>query len=153
MGELHLEILVDRLMREFNAEATVGQARRSPTARRSRQAAHREARALREADGRSRGSSPKCVMDDGAQSRRGQGFEFVNLIKSVELDPATSTSRRCERGSAATAMEGGVLAGYPVVDIRVTLKDGSVSRGRLERDGLPGLRGSQAFAGWDAKKA
>jgi elongation factor G len=118
MGELHLEILVDRLMREFNAEATVG--RPQVAYRETLRRPHTVNRRFAKQTG-GKGQFAHVVMDV-EPGQAGQGFEFVNLIKGGSIPneyiPAV------ERG-VRDAMEGGVLAGYPVVDIRVTLKDGS----------------------------
>jgi len=118
MGELHLEILVDRLMREFKAEASVG---RPQVAYRETLQKTREInkRFVKQTGGK--GQFAHVVLEVGP-AEPGKGFEFVNLIKGGaipnEFIPAV------ERG-ARDATEGGVLAGYPVVDVRVTLKDGS----------------------------
>jgi elongation factor G len=118
MGELHLEILVDRMKREFNVEANVG----------APQVAYREAiRKLAEVEG-------KFVKQSGGRGQyghvwikmepneTGKGFEFVDAIKggSVprEYIPAV------EKG-LVDSLPNGVLAGFPVVDVKVTLFDGS----------------------------
>ncbi len=118
MGELHLEILVDRMKREFGVEANVG----------APQVAYREAiRKLVEIEG-------KHVKQSGGKGQyghvwikmepneAGKGFEFVDAIKGGtvprEYIPAV------EKG-LNEAMPNGVLAGFPVVDVKVTLFDGS----------------------------
>ncbi len=118
MGELHLEILVDRMKREFGVEANVG----------APQVAYREAiRKLVEVEG-------KHVKQSGGKGQyghvwikmepneAGKGFEFVDAIKGGtvprEYIPAV------EKG-LNEAMPNGVLAGFPVVDVKVTLFDGS----------------------------
>ena len=118
MGELHLEILVDRMKREFNVEATVG----------NPQVAYRETvRGIAEAEG-------KYIRQSGGrgqyghtwlrveQLEQGGGFEFVDAIKGgsipSEFIPAVQKGVR-------EAMQKGVLAGYAMVDIKVTLYDGS----------------------------
>jgi elongation factor G len=118
MGELHLEIIVDRLLREFNAEANVGKP----------QVAYRETitktvksegRFVRQSGGR--GQYGHVWLTQEPQDP-GKGFEFVNRIVGgripKEYIPAV------EKG-VMEAMEKGVLAGYPMVDIKVTLIDGS----------------------------
>jgi elongation factor G len=118
MGELHLEILVDRMKREFNVEANVG----------APQVAYREAiRKLAEVEG-------KFVKQSGGRGQYGhvwikmepnevgKGFEFVDMIKGGtvprEYIPAV------EKG-LIDSLPNGVLAGFPVVDVKVTLFDGS----------------------------
>jgi elongation factor G len=118
MGELHLDILVDRMKREFKVEANVG----------APQVAYRETiRASTEVEG-------KFVRQSGGRGQfghvwlkiepqeAGDGYEFVNEIVGgvvpKEYIPAV------DKG-VQEAMEGGVIAGYPVVDVKVTLYDGS----------------------------
>ncbi|MBI5152916.1 MAG: elongation factor G [Parcubacteria group bacterium] len=118
MGELHLEILVDRMFREFKVEANVGRP----------QVAYKEAiKGKAEAEG-------KYIRQSGGKGQyghvririepreRGTGFEFINAIKGgaipQEFIPAV------EKGVKEATMKG-VLAGYPVVDVAVTLYDGS----------------------------
>src|SRR5260221_2256215 len=119
MGELHLEILVDRMRREFGVEATVGKP----------QVAYRESirRIVPEVEGKfitqssGRGQYGHVVLKVEPQEH-GKGFEFVDAIKggSVprEFIPAV------EKGVKET-LTNGVLAGYPVVDVKVTLHYGS----------------------------
>jgi elongation factor G len=117
MGELHLEIIVDRLLREFKVEANVGKP----------QVAYRETvtmsvaaegRFIRQTGGRGQYGHVKVQIEP----LPGGGFEFVNKIVGgtipKEYIPAV------EKG-VKEAMEGGVLAGYPLVDARVILLDGS----------------------------
>jgi elongation factor G len=118
MGELHLDILVDRMRREFKVEANVG----------APQVAYRETiRAATESEG-------KFVRQSGGRGQFGHvwlriepqeaglGYEFVNEIVGgvvpKEYIPAVDKGIQ-------EAMEGGVIAGYPVVDVKVTLYDGS----------------------------
>jgi elongation factor G len=118
MGELHLEILVDRMKREFGVEANVG----------APQVAYREAiRKMVEVEGKfvkqsgGKGQFGR-VMLKMEPNEAGKGFEFVDAIKggSVprEFIPAV------EKGLRET-LPNGVLAGFPVVDVKVTLFDGS----------------------------
>jgi elongation factor G len=118
MGELHLEILVDRMKREFGVEANVG----------APQVAYREAiRKIVEVEGKfvkqsgGKGQFGR-VMLKMEPNEAGKGFEFVDAIKggSVprEFIPAV------EKGLRET-LPNGVLAGFPVVDVKVTLFDGS----------------------------
>lgn len=118
MGELHLEIIVDRLLREFNVEAKVGEPqvayRETIT-----NAIKSEGRFVRQSGGRGQFGHVWLTIEPQAP---GKGFEFVNRIVGGaiprEYIPAV------EKG-VAEAMEKGVLAGYPMVDIKVTLIDGS----------------------------
>jgi elongation factor G len=117
MGELHLEIIVDRLLREFKVEANVGKPqvayRETVTA-----AVGAEGRFIRQTGGRGQYGHVKIQLEP----LPGGGFEFVNKIVGgtipKEYIPAV------EKG-VKEAMQGGVLAGYPLVDARVTLVDGS----------------------------
>ncbi len=118
MGELHLEIIVDRLLREFNVEANVGQpqvAYRETIAKMVKS----EGRFVRQSGGRGQYGHVWLTLEPQAA---GKGFEFINRIVGGviprEYIPAV------EKG-VAEAMEKGVLAGYPMVDVKVTLIDGS----------------------------
>ncbi len=118
MGELHLEIIVDRLMREFKVGANVGkpQVAYKETIKRS---AKVEGKFVRQSGGRGQYGH---VWIDVEPLERGKGFEFVNKIVGGaiprEYIPAV------EKG-IKEAMDSGVLAGYPVVDVKATLFDGS----------------------------
>jgi elongation factor G len=118
MGELHLEIIVDRLTREFRVGANVGkpQVAYKETIK---VAAKAEGKFIRQTGGRGQYGH---VWIEIEPIERGKGFEFVNKIVGGtiprEFIPAV------EKG-IVEAMEGGVLAGYPVVDVRVILFDGS----------------------------
>lgn len=118
MGELHLEIIVDRLLREFNVEAKVGEPQ---VAYREtiKNAIKSEGRFIRQSGGRGQFGHVWLTIEPQAP---GKGFEFVNRIVGGaiprEYIPAV------EKG-VVEAMERGVLAGYPMVDIKVTLIDGS----------------------------
>ncbi len=118
MGELHLEIIVDRLTREFKVGANVGkpQVAYKETIK---GAAKAEGKFIRQTGGRGQYGH---VWLEVEALERGKGFEFVNKIVGgiipKEFIPAV------EKG-VIEALEGGVLAGYPLVDVRVTLFDGS----------------------------
>jgi elongation factor G len=118
MGELHLEIIVDRLMREFNVGAHVGQPQ---VAYREtiRQAAEAEGKYIRQTGGRGQYGHVQLSIEPLAP---GTGFEFVNKIYGgaipKEYIPPVEAGIR-------EAMQGGVLAGFEMVDIRATLLDGS----------------------------
>ncbi|MBI3592181.1 MAG: elongation factor G [Nitrospirae bacterium] len=118
MGELHLEIIVDRLLREFKVGANVGkpQVAYKETIKK---AAKVEGKFVRQSGGRGQYGH---VWIDVEPLERGKGFEFVNKIVGGSIPreyvPAV------EKG-VKEAMVGGVLAGYPLVDTKVTLVDGS----------------------------
>jgi elongation factor G len=118
MGELHLEIIVDRLLREFHVEANVGEpqvAYRETITK----AIKSEGRFVRQSGGRGQYGHVWLTIEPQTP---GKGFEFVNRVVGGaiprEYIPAV------EKG-VVVAMEKGVLAGYPMVDIKVTLIDGS----------------------------
>ncbi len=118
MGELHLDIIVDRMRREFQVEANVG-APQVAYKETVRGAAEGEGKYIRQSGGR--GQYGHCWLKVEALER-GKGFEFVDAIKGGviprEYIPAI------QKGVKET-MENGVLAGYPILDLRVTLFDGS----------------------------
>jgi elongation factor G len=117
MGELHLEIVVDRLLREFNVAANVGkpQVAYKETIRR---AAKGEGRYVRQTGGRGQFGHAKIEVEPVP----GGKFEFSNDIVGGAIPREYISS--VESG-IKEAMEHGILAGYPVVDIRVSLYDGS----------------------------
>ena len=117
MGELHLEILVDRLLREFQVSANVGkpQVAYRETIRKKVRA---EGRFVRQSGGR--GQYGHCRVT--IEPNRNGGFEFVNKITGGAILREYIPS--IERG-VREAMESGVLAGYETVDVKVTLDDGS----------------------------
>ncbi len=118
MGELHLEIIVDRLMREFKVDANVGkpQVAYRETIKKKVTA---EGKFIRQSGGR--GQYGHVVLELEPQEP-GKGFEFVNKIVggAVPKEYVVPAGRGIEE-----AMENGVLAGYPMVDIKATLIDGS----------------------------
>ncbi|HEY7679901.1 MAG TPA: elongation factor G [Terriglobia bacterium] len=118
MGELHLEIIVDRMMREFNVGAHVGkpQVAYRETIRR---AAEAEGKYIRQTGGRGQYGHVRLMIEPVGP---GSGFEFVNKIYGGSI-PKEYISP-IEAG-VKEAMEGGVLAGFEMVDIRATLLDGS----------------------------
>ena len=117
MGELHLEIIVDRLLREFKVEANVGapQVAYRETIRKS---ANQETKYARQSGGKGQYGHVKIKLEPNA----GKGYEFVNGVVGgaipKEYIPAVDNGIQ-------GAMKAGVLAGYPVVDVKVTLWDGS----------------------------
>ncbi len=118
MGELHLEIIVDRMKREFNVEANVG---KPQVAYREtiKKAIEQEGKYIRQSGGRGQYGHVKIKIEP---REPGEGFEFHNAIVGgiipKEYIPAV------EKG-IVEQMENGVIAGYPVVDVKVTLYDGS----------------------------
>jgi elongation factor G len=118
MGELHLEILVDRMLREFNVEANVGnpQVAYRETIRKS---TVQEGKYIRQSGGKGQYGHVVLEVEPGPP---GSGLEFVSKIVGgvipKEYIPAVEQGVR-------EACEGGVLAGYPVIDLKVTLVDGS----------------------------
>jgi elongation factor G len=118
MGELHLEILVDRMKREFNVEANVG---KPQVAYREtiRKAVKQEGKFVRQSGGR--GQYGHIVIEMEPQERGG-GFVFENAIVGgvVPKEYVTAAGKGIEE-----AMKNGVLAGFPVVDIKIKAVDGS----------------------------
>jgi elongation factor G len=118
MGELHLEIIVDRLLREFKVEANVGkpQVAYKETIRGSANVDHKYAR---QSGGHGQYGHVKITVEP---NESGKGYEFINKIVGgtipKEYIPAVDAGIQ-------GAMQSGVLAGYPVVDVKVTLYDGS----------------------------
>jgi elongation factor G len=118
MGELHLEIIVDRLLREFKVEANIGkpQVAYRETIRRAVEA---EGKFIRQSGGRGQYGHVKCLVEP---NEPGGGFVFDNRIVGGtiprEYIPAVENGVR-------EAMENGVLAGFPMVDVKVALVDGS----------------------------
>ncbi len=118
MGELHLEIIIDRMMREYKVEANVGkpQVAYRETIRKESQA---EGKYIRQTGGSGHYGHVKLRI---GPNEMGKGFEFINEIKSGSVP--REFFKPIEQG-IKQAMEGGVLAGYEMVDIKVTLYDGS----------------------------
>ncbi len=118
MGELHLEIIIDRMMREYKVEANVGkpQVAYRETIRKDSQA---EGKYIRQTGGSGHYGHVKLRI---GPNEMGKGFEFINEIKSGSVP--REFFKPIEQG-IKQAMEGGVLAGYEMVDIKVTLYDGS----------------------------
>ena len=118
MGELHLEIIVDRMKREFSVEANVGapQVAYKETIKASTKA---EGKYIKQSGGRGQYGH---VWIEIEPLERGKGFEFVNKIKGATIP--NEFIPWAEKG-IKNAMEKGILAGYPVVDVKATLYDGS----------------------------
>ena len=129
MGELHLEVLVDRMKREFRVEANVGKP----------QVAYRETirktveqRRLhpQEADRWSGQFAKVQIAHRAARAAATAAYEFVNKVTGGRIPREYIPS---VDAGAQEAMEFGILAGYPMVGVRVTLLDGALPRGRLLR--------------------
>ncbi|MBZ9569837.1 elongation factor G [Patescibacteria group bacterium] len=118
MGELHLEIITDRMKREFKVESNVGkpQVAYKETIKRTSEA---EGKYIRQSGGRGQYGHVWLKVEP---KKRGEGFEFVDKIKGgiipKEFIPAV-------KKGVKEALEKGILAGYPLVDMKVTLYDGS----------------------------
>jgi elongation factor G len=117
MGELHLEVLVDRMKREYKVEANVGRPQVSYRETVRGTVHDIEGRFIRQTGG----SGQYGVVSIDLEPAPGEGFDFVNKIKGgvipTEFIPAVE--KGCEE-----ALESGVIAGYPMVDVRVSLVDG-----------------------------
>ena len=118
MGELHLEIIVDRLLREFKVEANVGapQVAYRETIRKD---ANQETKYARQSGGKGQYGHVKIIVEP---NESGKGYEFINkivggAIPKEYIEPVNQ--------GIQGAMQSGILAGYPVVDVKVTLYDGS----------------------------
>jgi len=118
MGELHLDIIVDRLRREFKVEANVG-APQVSYRETFRQAAECEGKFVRQSGGRGQYGHVWIKFEPNEE---GKGFEFVNAIVGgvVPKDYIPAIQAGLE-----DAMKNGVLAGYPIIDVKATLFDGS----------------------------
>jgi elongation factor G len=119
MGELHLEIIVDRLMREFNVDANVGRPQVAYRETISKPVDKIEGRFVRQTGGRGQFGHAVINMEP---TEPGEGYEFLDKIVGGKIPREYISS--VDLG-IQEAMESGVLAGYPVVDIRVYLVDGS----------------------------
>jgi elongation factor G len=119
MGELHLEIIVDRLLREFRVDANVGRPQVAYRETISNRVQKVEGRFVRQTGGR--GQYGHAVIDM-EPTGPGDGYEFVDRIVGGKIPREYISS--VDLG-IQEAMESGVLAGYPVVDLRVELVDGS----------------------------
>ena len=118
MGELHLEIIVDRLLREFKVEANVG-APQVAYKETIRKAVEQETKYARQSGGKGQYGHVKIRVEP---NEPGKGYEFINAVVGgaipKEYIPAVDAGIQ-------GAMTAGVLAGFPVVDVKVTLYDGS----------------------------
>ncbi len=119
MGELHLEIIVDRMKREFTVEANVGQPQVAYRETIRKDGVEAEGKYIRQTGGRGQYGHVWLRL---SQNEAGQGFEFTNAIKGGVVP--SEYIKPVEEG-IKEAMNNGVIAGYPVVDLKVTLYDGS----------------------------
>jgi elongation factor G len=117
MGELHLEVLVDRMKREFNVEANVGRPQVSYRETIRGTAEKVEGRFVKQTGG----SGQYGIVYIDIEPAPGEGFDFINKIKggAVPSEFIPAVEKGCEE-----ALSDGVKAGYPMVDVRVTLVDG-----------------------------
>ena len=118
MGELHLEIIVDRLLREFKVEANVGKPQVSYKETITREATV-DTRYARQTGGKGQFAHCKIIVEP---NESGKGYEFVNKITGGAIPKEYIP---CVDQGIQGAMLSGVLAGYQVVDVKVTLIDGS----------------------------
>ena len=118
MGELHLEIIVDRLLREFKVEANIGKPQVAYKETIRKQVDH-ECKYKRQSGGSGQYGHVKIILEP---NESGKGYEFINAVTGgsipKEFIPAVDAGIQ-------GAMRSGVLAGYNVVDVKVTLYDGS----------------------------
>ena len=122
MGELHLEILVDRMKREFAVEAEVG-APQVAYRETIKNGVKQEYKYAKQSGGKGQyGHVYLKVEPMTAEETNEEGFEFVNEVKggSIPKEYIPAVQKGCKE-----TMQGGILAGYPLVDIRVTVYDGS----------------------------
>jgi elongation factor G len=119
MGELHLEIIVDRMKREFTVEANVGQPQVAYRETIRKDGVESEGKFIRQSGGRGQYGHVWIRL---SQNEAGKGFEFINSIKGgavpSEYIPAV-------KAGIEEAMANGVIAGYPVVDLKAEIYDGS----------------------------
>jgi elongation factor G len=119
MGELHLEILVDRMKREFKVEANIGAPQVAYRETIRRDDVEAQGKFIRQSGGRGQYGDVWLRL---SQNEQGEGFEFINSIKGGVVPQ--EYIKPVEEG-IKEAMSNGVVAGYPVVDVKVELYDGS----------------------------
>jgi elongation factor G len=119
MGELHLDIIVDRMKREFSVEANIGQPQVAYRETIRKDAVESEGKFIRQSGGRGQYGHVWIRL---SQNEAGKGYEFINSIKGgsvpSEYIPAV-------KSGIEEAMANGVIAGYPVVDVKAEIYDGS----------------------------
>jgi elongation factor G len=118
MGELHLEIIVDRLMREFNVEGNIGkpQVAYKETIRRK---VDQDTKFARQSGGHGQYGHVKITLEP---NETGKGYEFINAVTGGDIPKEFIAP---VNAGIQSAMENGILAGYNVVDVKVTLNGGS----------------------------
>ena len=119
MGELHLEIIVDRMKREFAVEAAVGEPQVAYRETIRKDGVEQEGKFIRQSGGRGQYGHVWLRL---SQNEPGKGLEFINSIKGASIP---SEFIPAVKSGIEEAMANGVLAGYPVVDIKAELYDGS----------------------------
>jgi elongation factor G len=119
MGELHLEIIVDRMKREFSVEANIGQPQVAYRESIRKDGVEVQGKFIRQSGGRGQYGDVWLRL---SQNEAGEGFEFINSIKGGVVPG--EYIKPVEQG-IEEAMSNGVIAGYPVVDIKAELYDGS----------------------------
>ncbi len=119
MGELHLEIIVDRMKREFNVDANIGQPQVAYRETIRKEGVEAEGKFIRQTGGRGQYGHVWLRL---SQNEAGKGFEFINAIKGGVV-PSEYISP--VKAGIEEAMSNGVIAGYPVVDLKAELYDGS----------------------------
>lgn len=119
MGELHLEIIVDRMKREFSVEANIGQPQVAYRETIRKDAVEIQGKFIRQSGGRGQYGDVWLRL---SQNEAGEGYEFINSIKGGVIPQ--EYIKPVDEG-IKEAMSNGVLAGYPVVDIKAELYDGS----------------------------
>lgn len=119
MGELHLEILVDRMKREFNVDANIGQPQVAYRESIRKDDVEVQGKFIRQSGGRGQYGDVWLRL---SQNEAGKGFEFINSIKGGVVP--SEYIKPVQQG-IEEAMANGVIAGYPVVDIKAELYDGS----------------------------
>ena len=133
MGELHLEILVDRMMREFNVVATVGKPQVAYRETITKSVDTVEYRHIKQTGG----TGQFAVVKISLEPNPGKGYEFVDKISGGRIP--REYIQPTNQGIQA-ALESGVLAGYPTVDVKAILVDGAVPRRRLLGNGVQDRR-------------
>ena len=119
MGELHLEIIVDRMKREFNVEANIGQPQVAYRETIRKEKVEAQGKFIRQSGGRGQYGDVWLRVSPNEQ---GAGFEFINAIKGGVVP---SEYIQPVRKGIEEALANGIIAGYPVVDIKAELYDGS----------------------------
>ena len=119
MGELHLDIIIDRMKREFTVEANIGQPQVAYRETIRKDAIESEGKFIRQSGGRGQYGHVWIRL---SQNEEGKGYEFINSIKGGVV-PTEYIS--AVKSGIEEAMNNGVIAGYPVVDVKAELYDGS----------------------------